>query len=151
MCWPTTGGAEKVLHFGSKVTSAVEIRISFAEQGWINTRLRFSPQPGMNLSQPPSLPITGTNRITYVLMLSLFRPQGRTAAISVPDFTQIEEYIRGRLGSWRLYHLHDTSNGPTHQEDGGCEWQSLFASWRLQSGCLSMTISCEIQFREALK
>ena len=44
----TTGGAEKVLHFGSKTTSAIEIHVSFTEA--VNQyKIKLAPAPGDQL------------------------------------------------------------------------------------------------------
>ncbi|MBP8109382.1 MAG: AAA family ATPase [Caldilineaceae bacterium] len=105
----TAGGAEKVLHFGSKVTSAVEIRISF-QDGVNQYEITLQPTAGDELVPTAEFAYywdKQNHARSYGLPLSA---PGKEAAISVPDFTQIEAYIRGHLGSWRLYHLHDTSN-----------------------------------------
>src|SRR6266700_2451763 len=46
---PTAGGAEKILHFGSKTTSQIEIHISF--QAEVNQyKIRLTPTAGDQLS-----------------------------------------------------------------------------------------------------
>jgi predicted ATPase len=38
------------------------------------------------------------------------RENGREAGISDPKATRVADWVRNRLGRWRLYHVHDTSD-----------------------------------------
>jgi predicted ATPase len=103
------GGAEKVLHFGSKVTKKMELHISF--EGEVNQySLTLSPTNAdelfpseewvyfWNKSRYPKGPVgTGVAR------------KGKEAGISDISSRGIESFVRGHLASWRLYHFHDTS------------------------------------------
>jgi predicted ATPase len=106
-----SGGAGKVLHFGSKVTKQIEIDISFKE-GVNAYNLLLSPTDDDSLyptretvyfwdkskyKQPYEESLTSTNR-------------GLEAGISSSDLVKIPGWVRSRLGSWRLYHVHDTSS-----------------------------------------
>lgn len=106
------GGAEKILHFGSKTTREIELHLSF--QNEVNQyKLILSPtaDDGLfpssemtyfwNRQQYPSGP--------YGTGLSA-RVQGREAGISDPNSERIAKWVRHHLGLWRLYHLHDTSS-----------------------------------------
>lgn len=104
------GGAEKVLHFGSKVTKSIHLHISFGDE--VNQyELDLVPTAGdelvpsaewvyfWNKSQYPKGPIgEGVSR------------NGKEAGISAAKGQPIAAYVRKHLDSWRLYHFHDTSS-----------------------------------------
>jgi predicted ATPase len=104
------GGAEKVLHFGSKTTKQIEVRLSFKEET-NQYELMLSPTQddglypsseaaffwgGKPYAKPFDVPISP-------------REQGREAGISDPRLQKTPGWVRARLGGWRLYHMHDTS------------------------------------------
>ncbi|MSQ73352.1 MAG: chromosome segregation protein SMC [Betaproteobacteria bacterium] len=103
------GGADKVLHFGAKVTKALQIHISFQgekNQYLINleptTADELVPQSEWayfwNKSKYPKGPLgEGLPRI------------GKEAGISAQKSTVIASYVRDHVDRWRLYHFHDTS------------------------------------------
>ncbi len=104
------GGAEKVLHFGSKTTSAIEIHISFQE--------------GVNQYHIKLVPASGDQLYAIDETVSFWDKQyptpyeqglaahGWEAGISNPkERKKIVSYVRDHLQSWRLYHFHDTSPG----------------------------------------
>ena len=103
------GGADKVLHFGSKVTRTIEIHISFqqevnqykiqleateADQLYPSSEVAYFWGDKKLYSQPYSQPLT---------------PRGTEAGISDPSSSGMASFVRVHLGSWRLYHFHDTS------------------------------------------
>jgi predicted ATPase len=103
------GGAEKVLHFGSKITKEIVLFLSFAEE--INRYdLKLSPTGDDGLF-PSSENVYYWNRAYNKPddrgLVS--RQQGREAGISNPNLEGTAAWVRERLGGWRLYHLHDTS------------------------------------------
>jgi predicted ATPase len=86
-----TGGADKILHFGSKTTREIVVDFSFA-QGRYVVRLRPTPEDGLYYSEVA----TGNDPIA-----------GREKADS-----RVEERRRGslrRLLGWRIHHFEDTS------------------------------------------
>jgi len=104
------GGAEKVLHFGSKTTKEIAFYLSFAD-GVNQYELRLSPTADDGL-YPSSETVYYWNEnypkpYNEVLQPSL---QRREAGISDPKNDRIAMWLRRRLGSWRLYHVHDTSS-----------------------------------------
>jgi predicted ATPase len=106
------GGAEKVLHFGSKETKEIDIHLSFRDE--INQyELKLAPTSDDGLF-PSSETVSFWNKSLYPTKPfddSLpAREQGREAGISNPKLTKIPGWVRTRLGGWRLYHLHDTSS-----------------------------------------
>lgn len=104
------GGADKVLHFGSKVTPQMEIRISF-EQGKNRYKIVLGATEDDQL-YPQSETVYFWDIQSYP-----GRPysenlpaKGTEAGISDPNQTsRIGGYVRERLDRWRLYHFHDTS------------------------------------------
>lgn len=106
-----SGGAENLLHFGSKTTEEIKISVSFQQEvnqyelilkpttddslypanEWANywDKVRF-PEGPFNKSLSPL-------------------DNGREAGISDPNLQRTADWVRNRLGRWRLYHVHDTS------------------------------------------
>src|SRR6185437_2517535 len=106
-----TGGAEKILHFGSKTTSQIYVHLSFLDE--VNQyELTLSPTRDDGL-YPSSENVYFWDkgrgfRHPYDTAL-MSREQGLEAGISNPSVERIAKWVRLRLGGWRLYHLHDTS------------------------------------------
>lgn len=106
------GGAEKVLHFGSKTTKEVHIHLSF-ENELNQYELTLSPTQDDGL-YPSSETTFFWDKARYPNKpwddpLSP-REQGREAGISNRDLRKTPGWVRERLGGWRLYHVHDTSS-----------------------------------------
>jgi len=105
------GGAEKVLHFGSKATKEIYIHLSFVREV-TQYELKLSPTRDDGLypsSETTSFWDKSQYPKPYDEALSP-RDQGREAGISDPNLQKIPGWVRKRLGSWRLYHVHDTSS-----------------------------------------
>jgi predicted ATPase len=112
------GGAEQLLHFGSKQTEAIEFHLSF--QNEVNQyKLRLLPTSDDSLA-----PIEET--ALYWDKVKHPRPwdtglsshrKGGEAGISNPETnSKVVEWVRHRLGGWRVYHVHDTSvDAPTRK------------------------------------
>src|SRR5205807_2451069 len=105
------GGAEKVLHFGSKTTPRTEFFLSFG--GEVN-QYELALSPTQDDSLYPS------SETTFFWDKSRYpkkphdsfvpsREGGREAGISDPSLKGKDRWVRMRLGGWRLYHMHDTS------------------------------------------
>lgn len=108
----TAGGAEEVLYFGSKETQEIKIRLSF--QGDINGyELDLKVDNEDNLFALREL-VSFWNKqhpSPYVESLSSME-SGKEAGISNAKLTKrVPNYIRNHLDRWRLYHVHDTSQG----------------------------------------
>ena len=92
------GGAEKILHFGSKATHAIAVEVSF-DGGKINYEVELSPTDDDNLF-PGSETGSGGSRDSQfeALMSGTGGPWSQ---------------VRENIDSWRLYHFHDTgTNSP---------------------------------------
>ncbi len=103
------GGAERILHFGSKTTSDSTIHISFENQK-NQYRIKLSVTEDDSLfpeeetayfwdknrySKPYDTPLSG---------------HGGEAGISRTQAAGIAGYVRNHLDRWRLYQFHDTSS-----------------------------------------
>ena len=104
------GGAERLLHFGSKITHAMSFHLSFS--GGINEyRLKLLPtaDDGLFPSSETAHYWEPSNHATPMRHDLAARENGREAGISHPYLSGIPGWVRARLEGWRLYHLHDTS------------------------------------------
>ena len=104
------GGADKVLHFGTKVTQKLQIHVSFKDE---RNQYQIVLQP------------TDADELVPTIELAYFwdkvkhptKPYsegiprvGKEAGISAQNSSKIANYVRDHLGRWRLYHFHDTSS-----------------------------------------
>lgn len=102
-------GADKVLHFGSKITSEIEIHIYFQRQ---TNQYKIVLQPDMKDHLFPSREIVyfwEKHEYSEPFDRSLY-PEGKEAAISENIDDKIATHIQQHLDNWRLYHFHDTSS-----------------------------------------
>src|SRR5262245_18693559 len=103
------GGAEKALHFGSKVTPTLKIRIAFQDE-MHQYELELQPTEADEL-----IPVTER---AYYWNKAMYRPLQskdlkrvrKEAGISADTTLGITSYVRDHLDRWRLYHFHDTSS-----------------------------------------
>lgn len=104
------GGAERLLHFGSKTTPEIEFHLFFLDE--VNQyKLKLSPTEDDSLF--PSLESVYYWKKDYPEPYSevlVPRERRREAGISDPEVTRTAAWVRGRLGGWRVYHFHDTSS-----------------------------------------
>ncbi|MEF8728797.1 MAG: AAA family ATPase [Accumulibacter sp.] len=103
------GGADKVLHFGSKTTEKVRFRIAF-----LNERNQYAVhlEPTDADELVPSFEVVYFwDKAKYPQPYSeVIQRAGKEAGISGKTSSTIAGYVRDHLGSWRLYHFHDTSS-----------------------------------------
>ena len=97
------GGAEKVLHFGSRETDEVYIHVSFQEgrsQYFISLR-----QSGADELVPGTETVFSANGDRTVLVRS-----AREAGMSeiAEDASGVVQDVRRHLDRWKVYHFHDT-------------------------------------------
>ncbi len=105
------GGAEHLLHFGSKVTGEIRILVSFCQE--VN-QYELTLKPTADDSLYPA------EEWAYFWDKAYYpggpyheslisRENGREAGISDPRLKKTARWVQDRLGKWRLYHVHDTS------------------------------------------
>ncbi len=106
------GGADRVLHFGSKNTERLTLHTWFKSGDDAENQYEIA------------LAATATDDLYPVAETGYFQdkhherpyrdslaPYGNEAGISNPSSEKIAWYVRQHLDGWRLYHFHDT--GPT--------------------------------------
>jgi predicted ATPase len=101
------GGAEKVLHFGSKVTRKLRLHLSF-ERGVNQYEIELQPMGADQLCPTSEAAYASGNGSRHRPAGSGLMPAGKEAAISGSPGGQIENHVRSHLAGWRLYHFHDT-------------------------------------------
>ena len=107
----TAGGADELLHFGSKVTSTIRIRLSFCDDinGYSLTLKADTEDNLFALTESVSFWNKGSYSTPLTSNLTAM-DAGKEAGISNANLKiGIASWIRARLDRWRLYHVHDTS------------------------------------------
>lgn len=103
------GGADKILHFGAKVTQELEIHISFQEG--VNQYSIALEATAADQLHPSSEIVYFWDKEHYPSPYSRgLASLGMEAGISNQNLRGTENYVRGHLDRWRLYHFHDTSS-----------------------------------------
>jgi len=124
------GGAERILHFGSKVTPEIELEISFRDgkNGYhvalsptTEDRFRVHDERGWfwNKSKDPG---------PYDVSLA---GSGKEAGISEPQGNgrkTVADWVQSELESWRIYHFHDTSETSLMKKTADVDDNRLFRS-----------------------
>ena len=101
-----SGGADKILHFGSKETDEIRIEVSF-QQG--KSRYSISLLPG---SRDDLVPGAETAFSSNGEKMTLVRSAREAGMSEIPaDGPDALQDVKGQLDRWRLYHFHDT--GPS--------------------------------------
>jgi predicted ATPase len=106
------GGAEKVLHFGSKTTKEIYLDLSFANgENQYDLRLGPTADDGLYPIHEAAHAKIGAGNYHTVLQPVLLFPenQGREAGISKAHVLPEAKMAHDYLLSWRFYHLQDTS------------------------------------------
>ncbi|HEY6350511.1 MAG TPA: AAA family ATPase [Candidatus Angelobacter sp.] len=105
------GGAEKILHFGSKTTEKIDLLISFRDE--VNQYdLTLRPTEDDQLFPVAEHACFWVKSQYPKPCQNFLVPQkgGREAGISGSNLDRSAARVRSRLGEWRLYHVHDTSS-----------------------------------------
>lgn len=105
------GGAEQILHFGSRVTNGIYLRVSF--RGGVN-QYEILMQPtaddGLYVADETVF-FWDKGKYPKPYAGGLAQMEGGTeAGISNPKVERTGHWVRHRLGLFRLYHVHDTSS-----------------------------------------
>jgi predicted ATPase len=104
------GGAEQLLHFGSKITEEIKIFISFRQEvNQYELTLKSTEDDSLYPAHEEAY-YWDKHRYPRPYGVALVAAgKGKEAGISRTDLRGTEEWVRSRLGRWRLYHVHDTS------------------------------------------
>ena len=102
------GGADRLLHFGSKRTDSLTVHVSF--KNGVN-------QYKIELVATDADELNPTSEVVYFWDKEHERPHETSirgykgeAAIGDHSIGGVAKYVRSHLGRWRLYHFHDTSS-----------------------------------------
>lgn len=105
-----SGGAEQILHFGSKTTTELQINISF-RNGVNGYSLILKPTDDDSLYPSSEIVSFWNKGYPRAFTEGLYpRENGREAGISDSNLHKVADWVRIRLAKWRLYHVHDTSS-----------------------------------------
>ena len=112
-----SGGANSFLHFGSKVTSSIEISLNFGQNSYV---IELSP------SQDDSFVFT--KEICYFKSPQYSKPYSENLGAGHKETQLIEEmrrnpgkvanYVFNNLSGWKVYHFHDTSDSAKVKQTG---------------------------------
>lgn len=104
------GGANKILHFGAKVTSRLHIRISF-DGGTNQYSIALEPTEADELI-PSSEVSYFWNKQNYSNAVGYpVNRNGKEAGISSEKISnKVSQHVKDHLDKWRVYHFHDTSS-----------------------------------------
>lgn len=108
----TAGGADKILHFGSKESNEIYIHVSFQKE--VN-QYEIALAPTATDSLFPAREIASFwNKDKHPGPVGTILPaKNGEAGISDANLLGIPDWVRERLGRWRVYHFHDTGpNSP---------------------------------------
>lgn len=106
----TAGGADELLHFGSKATQDIKLSLSF-QDALHGYQLTLKADHNDNLFALQES-VTGPDSAQPPQPRSealAAQGGGKEAGISSPNLSQGAAWIQARLSDWRLYHVHDTS------------------------------------------
>ena len=108
-CVARAGGADRLLHFGAKTTNTLNIGVSFGDEA-NQYKIALAPNDLDQLA-PLEEVVCFWDRDQYDRPQSeVLQPTGAEAGISRDTYTGIVKCIQRCLGSWRLYHFHDTGS-----------------------------------------
>lgn len=102
-----SGGAENILHFGSRTTTQIELEIKFG-----SNKYEISLAPTVEDELVPTSEIAWYYADRYERWTSRHLTNiGKESGISSATQTEIiAEHVRTKLARWRVYHFHDTSS-----------------------------------------
>ena len=104
------GGAEKILHFGSKATKEIEFHISFDTER-NQYRLTLTPNSADELIiSDETAYFWDKSRYPEKPYITTVMNNGKEAGLSKPQERGVEAWVRSSLASWRVYHFEDTSD-----------------------------------------
>jgi len=112
------GGANRLLHFGSRVTRSMHLHVVFRDQ--VNEYLidlEATEEDGLYPAQE-SVYFWDRRRYPSGGMGRPLAPHRGEAGISNPANRGIASYVRDHMDRWRVYHFHDTSTTSPMKQTG---------------------------------
>ena len=104
------GGADRVLHFGAKMTDKLNLHVAFEDE--IN-QYKISLVPtdadGLYPSVDEELVYFWNKERYYLPREDSLSGRNREAGISSADDVGVPGHVRNHLAGWRIYHFHDTN------------------------------------------
>jgi predicted ATPase len=108
------GGAESFLYYGQKVTSKIEIKLTFGQNAYsctwlpaVNDTLVFGEETsffqGPGYLTPLEISLGSGHKESRLPGVAKYSP-----ALHYPQ--NVEAHVLDNLKSWRVYHFHDTSD-----------------------------------------
>ncbi|MFZ1768871.1 MAG: AAA family ATPase, partial [Caldilinea sp.] len=111
------GGADKILHFGSRETPAMMIHVYFQDE--VNQYQIALSATATDQLFPSEESVYYWNKNAYEQPYSeSLALRGQEAGISDPYNRGAAYFVRHHLASWRLYHFHDTSTASPMKKTG---------------------------------
>lgn len=102
----SAGGADKILHFGSKVTEHLKLHVSF--QGMTNQYMIDLISTDDDGLVPYNEVCYFWNQVKYPDPYeTTLSSKNQEAGISEPQGEQVVKFVQDHLDRWRLYHFHD--------------------------------------------
>lgn len=108
-----SGGADKILHFGSKTTQHLSIEIGF-ENGKRKYNIDLAPDDSDGMFPSNENVYTSVKQETipddaFSTLYALLGGDGEAGISSTKQESRAIAHVREHLSHWRLYHFHDTS------------------------------------------
>ena len=101
------GGANKILHFGSRTTEKVHIHISFRNEE-DQYRIELGPNASDELITQSEVAYFWDKSHDARPYPAFIESKGREAGISRPVSEGFLSYVKASLDGWRVYQFHDT-------------------------------------------
>lgn len=104
-----SGGAERVLHFGSRTTPQMNFHIFF-EHRIYQYELKLDATDTDTLFPCEEVAYFWNKEQDVQPVGYLMSGKGGEAGISLPFNGEVQKYVQDYLNGWRFYHFHDTSS-----------------------------------------
>jgi predicted ATPase len=116
------GGADNILHFSRKRSPSLGIAVSFAEGSYANGyRFELAPtEEDRFIFKDERISFHDRSR-GFPRPMDIFLGQGHAESKLPASKERVAGYVRSDLGSYHIYHFHDTSAGAKVKQTGDLE------------------------------